>query len=179
MFNFFFYLVLNVCRIPRIAVFLIILLILGLSLVLGYFFGVPALIQAFVNNSNLDFSSVNIGDAQNDSFTLKASATLSNAGSFSCSVDAMNVDVFYQGAKIGSTSMPKLDIEGGSISIDIEETFTISDVSLFEAYSKELLNVFFKNFFKSLYTYFKKKAKWRSCMDSKRLNNCNCIWNEL
>ncbi|KAF8314052.1 hypothetical protein DL93DRAFT_2167525 [Clavulina sp. PMI_390] len=111
----------------------------SLNLLLPYL--AHPIVQKLVDQSDLGFNTVLISNAQQESFDVSLTGSITNAGPFDAVISfPLGLEVHWEGNKLGSLSMPNVSLTGDvGATLDVSASFAVSDVDSLTAFSKVLI----------------------------------------
>ncbi|KAF9956522.1 hypothetical protein BGZ65_002641, partial [Modicella reniformis] len=121
------------------AIMTVIVLAVGVPLAL--FVILPKVAQVILNNSTMQFNSIQITNPQNTSLEMAMDGTLGNTGPFSATIKFPEpIMVYYNDVLLGSMELPETKASGGKGTLMAQPTFSIHDEAAFGSFSVDMLN---------------------------------------
>ncbi|KAG0237854.1 hypothetical protein B0O80DRAFT_409402 [Mortierella sp. GBAus27b] len=121
------------------AIMTVVTLAVGVPLAL--FVILPKVAQVILNNSTMQFNSIQITNPQNTSLVMAMDGTLGNTGPFSATIQFPEpIMVYYNDVLLGSMVLPETKASGGKGTLKAEPTFNINDEAAFGSFSADMLS---------------------------------------
>ncbi|KAF9364539.1 hypothetical protein BGX34_001257 [Mortierella sp. NVP85] len=121
------------------AIITVITIAVGVPLAL--FVILPKIAQVILNNSTMQFNSIQITNPQNTSLEMAMDGTLGNTGPFSATIQFPEpIRVYYNDVLLGSMVLPETKASGGKGVLKAQPTFNIQDEAAFGSFSADMLN---------------------------------------
>ncbi|GJJ76993.1 hypothetical protein EMPS_09352 [Entomortierella parvispora] len=114
----------------------------AIAVPLALFVILPKVAQLILNNSTMNFQSIQITNPTNNSLTMAMSGKLGKTGPFSATIIFPEpINIYYNDTMLGSMNLPSTKASGGSGDLNADNVaFSISNTDAFGAFSADMMN---------------------------------------